>query len=64
MVRHFPSFTNLFSLDTRYTFGHAAGPVRTIVHGPSQTFFTGAEDGKVYVWQIQGDVGALLAKQG
>ena len=64
MVRHFPSFTNLFSLDTRYTFGHAQGPVRTITKGPSQTFFTGAEDGRAFVWQIAGDVAAMVSKQG
>jgi len=60
MVRHLPSFMNLFTLDARYTFGHQ-GAVRTVVKGPSNTFYTGGEDGVVLVWQIVGDIAKMIS---
>lgn len=51
-----PAFTLLASLSSRYTCGHDR-PLRTIVAGPSQTFYSGADDGKLIVWQITNDLG-------
>ena len=60
MVRHLPSFMNLFTLDLRYTFGHV-GAVRCIKAGPQNTFYTSGEDGKVFVWHMVGDVGKAMS---
>ncbi|GMI47806.1 hypothetical protein TrCOL_g536 [Triparma columacea] len=59
MVRHLPSFMNLFTLDARYTFGHN-GPVRSVVKGPSNTFYTTGEDGMVLVWQLVDNIAGMI----
>ncbi|GMH64398.1 hypothetical protein TrRE_jg3068 [Triparma retinervis] len=59
MVRHLPSFMNLFTLDARYTFGHS-GPVRSVVKGPSNTFYTTGEDGIVLVWQLVANIAGMI----
>lgn len=51
-----PAFCLLFQLVGKYTAGHH-GPVKTIREGPSSTFYTGGEDGKLLVWQLTGDMG-------
>lgn len=38
MVRAWPSFENLYSLDFRYTFGHSSGPVRVVEAGEVRQF--------------------------
>mmetsp|Transcript_73 Transcript_73/g.149 ORF Transcript_73/g.149 Transcript_73/m.149 type:complete len:463 (+) Transcript_73:235-1623(+) len=52
-----PAFCLLFSLNSRYTAGHTDGPCRAIKEGPSATFYTGGDDGKLLVWQLIGDLG-------
>jgi len=51
-----PAFTLLASLSSRYTCGHDR-PLKTIIAGPAQTFYSGADDGKLIVWQITNDLG-------
>jgi WD40 repeat protein len=51
-----PAFCLLFTLSSKYTASHI-GSVKTIREGPSSTFYTGANDGKLMVWQISGDLG-------
>uniref|UniRef100_A0A7S2RKC5 C3H1-type domain-containing protein n=2 Tax=Eucampia antarctica TaxID=49252 RepID=A0A7S2RKC5_9STRA len=51
-----PAFTLLASLSSRYTCGHDR-PVKTLVAGPAQTFYSGGDDGKLNVWQITDDLG-------
>lgn len=51
-----PAFCLLFSLSYRYTCGHD-GPVKSIRAGPSNTFYSGGDDGMLIVWQITGDLG-------
>lgn len=51
-----PAFTLLATLYSRYTCGHDSC-VKTIRSGPSQTFYSGGDDGKLLVWQITNDLG-------
>jgi len=51
-----PAFCLLMTLSSRFTnVGHTNGPVKCIRAGPSATFYTGGNDGKVNVWQVIGD---------
>jgi len=59
MVRHLPSFMNLFTLDARYTFGHN-GAVRCLFKGPSNTFYSTGEDGIVLVWQLVANLAGMI----
>lgn len=51
-----PAFGLLFVLNARFTAAHS-GPVRSICQGPSSTFYSCGNDGKMMVWQMTGDVG-------
>lgn len=51
-----PAFCLLFKLTQKYTVAHD-GAVRAIKEGPSSTFYSGGDDGKLLVWQITGDLG-------
>ena len=51
-----PAFGLLFVLNARFTAAHS-GPVRSICQGPSSTFYSCGNDGKLMVWQLTGDVG-------
>lgn len=53
-----PAFTSLLKIVSYYSnnTGHENGPVRCLRAGPSNTFYSGGEDGKLYVWQVVGDL--------
>ena len=51
-----PAFTLLFTLSNHYTVAHS-GAVKALAKGPSGTFYTGGSDGKVLVFQFNGDLG-------
>ena len=51
-----PAFTLLFTLSNHYTVAHD-GAVMALAKGPSGTFYTGGSDGKVLVFQFNGDLG-------
>jgi WD40 repeat protein len=51
-----PAFCLLFKLTQKYSAGHE-GAVKAIREGPSSTFYSGGDDGKLLVWQITGDLG-------
>ena len=51
-----PAFCLLFTLSSKYTAGHE-GAVKCLTEGPSSTFYSGGDDGKLMVWQIAGDLG-------
>ena len=51
-----PPFCLLVKLSNKYTKSHD-GAVRAIRAGPSNTFYSAGDDGKVNVWQIAGDFG-------
>jgi len=50
-----PAFATLFSLHAAHTAGHN-GPCRCIIAGPSGTFYSGGEDGKMLVFQISAEL--------
>ena len=52
-----PAFTLICKLTSRYNVGHEKGPVRCLRAGPSNTFYSGGEDGSCLVWQIVGELG-------
>ena len=47
----------LCSIDYRYSNCGHEGPVKSIIAGPSNTFYSAGDDGKLIVWQITGDFG-------
>uniref|UniRef100_A0A7S2JW42 IP5PC-F beta-propeller domain-containing protein n=1 Tax=Leptocylindrus danicus TaxID=163516 RepID=A0A7S2JW42_9STRA len=51
-----PAFTSLLKIVAYYTngIGHEDGPVKCLRAGPSNTFYSGGEDGKLNVWQVVG----------
>ena len=51
-----PAFGLLFVLNARFTAAHN-GPVRSICQGPSSTFYSCGNDGKMMVWQLTDDLG-------
>lgn len=51
-----PAFGLLFCLSSRYTASHN-GAVRSLCQGPSSTFYSCGNDGKLLVWQLTGDLG-------
>jgi len=52
-----PAFSLILTLSPQYSTGHNNGPVKTIVAGPSGTFYSGGADGKMLVLQIVADLG-------
>ena len=50
-----PAFCLLVKLSNKYTKSHD-GAVRAIRAGPSNTFYTAGDDGKVNVWQIAAEL--------
>jgi WD40 repeat protein len=49
------AFEALFCLTAKFNQGHSEA-VRCITPGPQATFYTGGGDGKLMVWQINGDL--------
>ncbi|GAX20123.1 hypothetical protein FisN_17Lh075 [Fistulifera solaris] len=45
------AFALLWTLDANFSVSHGAA-VRSVTSGPSGTFYTGGDDGKMLVWQI------------
>jgi WD40 repeat protein len=50
------AFSLLFCLSKKYTAGHD-GAVHALAAGPSSTFYSTGNDGKLMVWQFTGDLG-------
>jgi hypothetical protein len=50
-----PAFQALFCLTQKFNQGHSE-EVRCITAGPQATFYSGGGDGKLMVWQINGDL--------
>jgi WD40 repeat protein len=50
-----PAFGLLFCLSSKYSGGHN-GAVRSLCQGPSSTFYSCGNDGKLLVWQLTGDL--------
>lgn len=51
-----PAFAVLFVLTTKFNTSHN-GAVHCLQAGPQSTFYSGGQDGKLMVWQINGDLG-------
>ncbi|GKY91853.1 hypothetical protein MPSEU_000156900 [Mayamaea pseudoterrestris] len=49
------AFEALFCLTTKFNAGHSEA-VRCITPGPQATFYSGGNDGRLMVWQINGDL--------
>lgn len=52
-----PPMCFLCSIDHRYSNCGHEGAVKSVIAGPSNTFYTAGEDGKVIIFQISGDLG-------
>lgn len=52
-----PAFSLLVSLNKITLPNNHDGPIQCIASGPSNTFYSGGEDGKLIVWQLTGDLG-------
>ena len=50
-----PPMAFLCTLDKNYSNCGHDGPVKRVIAGPSNTFYTAGNDGKVIVWQLTGD---------
>lgn len=46
-----PAFTLIAKLTPKFNYGHERGPVRCIRVGPSNTWYSGGDDGNLLVWQ-------------
>jgi WD40 repeat protein len=57
MTMKTPPMCLLCTIDARYTFCGHEGVVNSIKSGPGNTFYSGGEDGKIFVWQITGGFG-------